>query len=48
MNLICRLFPNILGEGRPDLIENTIPLAKGDEDNYEFWTNNMPTRVFVP
>ena len=48
MTLISRLFPNTVAEGRPDLIENTIPLAEGDEENYDFWTHEMPTRVFVP
>ena len=48
MTLISRLLPNVVGEGRPDLIENTIPLVEGDEENYDFWTQEMPTRVFVP
>ena len=47
MTLISRLFPNVILEGRPDLIESTIPLVQGDKDNYDFWTEEMPTRVFT-
>ena len=47
MTVISRLYPNVLLEGRPDFIESTIPLAEGGWDNYNFWTQEMPTRVFA-
>ena len=47
MTLISRLFPNVVLEGRPDLIESTIPFVQGDKDNYDFWTEEMPTHVFT-
>ena len=48
MTVISRLFPNVLMEGRPDLIENVIPLVSGGKDDYDFWTADMPTLIFVP
>ena len=47
MTVISRLYPNVLLEGRPDFIESTIPLAEGGWDNYNFWTQEMPTSVFT-
>lgn len=47
MTVISRLFPNVVHEGRPDFIESTIPLAEGEWDNYIFWTQEMPTRLFT-
>ena len=47
MTVISRLYPNVVLEGRPDFIESTIPLAEGEWDNYKFWTQEMPTRVFT-
>ena len=47
MTVISRLFPNVTHEGRPDFIESTIPLAGGGWDNYNYWTQEMPTRVFT-
>ena len=48
MTVISRLFPNVVLEGRPDLIESAIPLVDGDRDDYDFWTAEMPTRIFTP
>ena len=48
MTVISRLFPNVVIEGRPDLIESAIPLVDGDKDDYDFWTAEMPTRIFTP
>ena len=48
MTVISRFLPNTLFEGRPDLIENAIPAIVGDKDNHDFWTQEMPTRVFTP
>ena len=48
MTVISRLFPNTVLEGRPDLIESVIPLVNGDKDDYDFWTAEMPTRIFTP
>ena len=47
MTVISRLFPNVVLEGRPDFIESSIPLAGGGKDNYDFWTQEMPTRLFT-
>ncbi len=47
MTVISRLYPNVIFEGRPDFIESSIPLAQGGKDNYDFWTQEMPTRVFT-
>ena len=47
MTVISRLYPNVVLEGRPDFIESTIPLAEGEWDNYNFWTQEMPTSVFT-
>ena len=47
MTVISRLYPNVIHEGRPDFIESSIPLASGGKDNYDFWTQEMPTRVFT-
>ena len=47
MTVISRLCLNVLLEGRPDFIESSIPLAEGGRDNYDFWTQEMPTRVFT-
>ena len=48
MTVISRFLPNTLFEGRPDLIESAIPAIVGDKDNHDFWTQEMPTRVFTP
>ena len=48
MTVISRLFPNVLLEGRADLIESVIPLVDGDKENFDFWTAEMPTRIFTP
>ena len=48
MTVISRLYPNVVLEGRPDLIESAIPLVDGDKDDYDFWTAEMPTRIFTP
>ena len=48
MTVATRLFPNIVAEGRPDLIESAIPLVDGDEEAYLYWTAEFPTRVFTP
>ena len=48
MTLISRLFPNIVLDGHPDLIESSIPLVQGDKENYDYWTQEMPTLVFTP
>ena len=48
MTIISRFLPNILLEGRPDLIESAIPAVDGDKDAHDFWTQQMPTRVFTP
>ena len=48
MTVISRLFPNLMLEGRPDLIESAIPFVYGDKEDYDFWTEEMPTRVFTP
>ena len=47
MTVISRLYPNVALEGRPDFIESTIPLARGGWDNFKYWTQEMPTRVFT-
>ena len=47
MTVISRLYPNVVLEGRPDFIESTIPLARGGWDNFKYWTQEMPTRVFT-
>ena len=47
MTVISRLYPNVVLEGRPDFIESTLPLAGGEMDNYIFWTQEMPTKVFA-
>ena len=47
MTVISRLLPNVVVEGRPDFIESSIPLAVGGKDQYDFWTQEMPTRVFT-
>ena len=47
MTVISRLLPNVVLEGRPDFIESSIPLAVGGKDRYDFWTQEMPTRVFT-
>ena len=47
MTVISRLYPNVLLEGRPDFIASAIPLAEGGLDNYNFWTQEMPTSVFT-
>ena len=46
MTVISRLYRNVVLEGRPDFIESAIPLAEGGRDNYNFWIQEMPTRVF--
>ena len=48
MTVISRFLPNTLLEGRPDLIESAIPAVDGDRDAHDFWTQEMPTRVFTP
>ena len=48
MTVISRIYPNAVREGRPDLIENAIPLVDGDEDDYDYWSQNMPTLIFTP
>ena len=48
MTVISRLFPNLMLEGRPDLIESAIPFVYGDKEDYDFWTEEMPTGVFTP
>ena len=47
MTVISRLFPNVIYEGRPDFIESSIPLVEGEKDSYDFWTQEMPTRLFT-
>lgn len=47
VTVISRLIPNVVLEGRPDFIENTIPLTEGGWDNFNFWIREMPTRVFA-
>ena len=47
MTVISRLIPNVVLEGRPDFIENTIPLAEGGWDDFNFWIREMPTSVFA-
>ena len=47
MTVVSRLLPNVVSEGRPDFIESTIPLVDGEQDDFDFWTKEMPTRVFV-
>ena len=47
MTVVSRLLPNVVAEGRPDFIESTIPLVDGDQDDFQYWTEEMPTRVFV-
>ena len=47
LTVVSRLFLNVVHEGRPDFIESSIPLAEGDNDNYDFWTQEMPTRLFT-
>ena len=47
MTVISRLYPNVVLEGRPDFIESTIPLASGGWNNFNYWTQKMPTRVFT-
>ena len=47
MIMISRLFPNVVLEGCPDLIESTIPFAVGGKENYGFWTQSMPTQVYT-
>ena len=47
MTVVSRLLPNIVLEGRPDLIESTIPLVDGEQNEFDFWTGEMPTRVFA-
>lgn len=47
MTVVSRLLPNVVSEGRPDFIESTIPLVDGEQDEFDFWTEEMPTRVFV-
>ena len=48
MTVISRIYPNAVREGRPDLIENAIPLVDGDEDDYDYWSQKMPTLIFTP
>ena len=47
MTVISRLFPNVIYEGRPDFIESSIPLVEGEKDSYDFWAQEMPTRLFT-
>ena len=47
MTVVSRLLPNVVSEGRPDFIESTIPLVNGEQDDFDFWTEEMPTNVFV-
>lgn len=47
MTVISRLLPNVIHEGRPDFIESSIPLVEGEKDSYDFWTQEMPTRLFT-
>jgi hypothetical protein len=44
MIVISRLFPNSLGEGKPDLIESCLPLTTEKENR---WGGIMPGRVFT-
>ena len=47
MTVVSRLLPNVVAEGRPDFIESAIPLVDGEQGDFEFWTKEMPTRIFV-
>ncbi len=47
MTVISRLYPNVVLEGRPDFIESTIPLPDGEWDDFSFWIQELPTRVFA-
>ena len=47
MTVISRLYPNVVKEGRPDFIESVIPCVEGEWDNFNFWIQEMPTKVFV-
>ncbi len=45
--LVTRLYPRVLGDGKPDLIESCIPVSAGDADD-DTWPSLFPTTVFVP
>ena len=47
MTVISRLYPNVVREGRPDFIESAIPCVEGEWDSFNFWLQEMPTRVFL-